>query len=342
MSPPLREPYGQSRSRPHNSHKLPDVCFSKGRAATMFDLAAVQAALREQQLDGWLLYDFRGLNVLARRVARHSDRRHAVAALVLLRPGPGRAAEARPPHRAARARHLPGSQAGRICAGRNWRPASPQLVARGEAGGDGVRAAQRQPVRLARRCRHGRTGAVLRRRGRPVRRPDAALRGVLGRRAVGHAPGGGQAHAARPTTWRWASSPTACAAAAPSRETEVQQVILDHFAEHKLVTDHPPIVGVGPHSGDPHYAPRPATDAPIRAGRFRADRPVGQARQAAGGLQRPDAGRRSSARTCRRSTRRSSTIVAAARDAAIARVRDAFAARRAAARLAGRSRRPAT
>src|SRR5437588_928964 len=34
----------------------------------MFDLAAVQAALRDQRLDGWLLFDFRGLNVLARRV----------------------------------------------------------------------------------------------------------------------------------------------------------------------------------------------------------------------------------------------------------------------------------
>src|SRR5437763_14413946 len=34
----------------------------------MFNLAAVQAALREQAIDGWLLYDFRGLNVLARRV----------------------------------------------------------------------------------------------------------------------------------------------------------------------------------------------------------------------------------------------------------------------------------
>ena len=34
----------------------------------MFDLPAVQAALRDQQLDGWLLYDFRGLNVLAKRV----------------------------------------------------------------------------------------------------------------------------------------------------------------------------------------------------------------------------------------------------------------------------------
>src|SRR4051795_6943765 len=36
----------------------------------MFDLASVQAALREEGLDGWLLYDFRGLNVLARRVVQ--------------------------------------------------------------------------------------------------------------------------------------------------------------------------------------------------------------------------------------------------------------------------------
>src|SRR5690349_4799293 len=34
----------------------------------MFDLNAIQSALREFGLDGWLLYDFRGSNVLARRV----------------------------------------------------------------------------------------------------------------------------------------------------------------------------------------------------------------------------------------------------------------------------------
>src|SRR5438270_4490645 len=34
----------------------------------MFDLASVQSALRQLGFDGWLLYDFRGLNVLARRV----------------------------------------------------------------------------------------------------------------------------------------------------------------------------------------------------------------------------------------------------------------------------------
>ena len=34
----------------------------------MFDLAAIQKSLREFGLDGWLLYDFRASNVLARRV----------------------------------------------------------------------------------------------------------------------------------------------------------------------------------------------------------------------------------------------------------------------------------
>ena len=34
----------------------------------MFDLVAVQDSLKEFHLDGWLFYDFRGANVLARRV----------------------------------------------------------------------------------------------------------------------------------------------------------------------------------------------------------------------------------------------------------------------------------
>src|SRR5215510_2686989 len=34
----------------------------------MFDLSAVQNAIRQLGLDGWLLYDFRGLNILAQRI----------------------------------------------------------------------------------------------------------------------------------------------------------------------------------------------------------------------------------------------------------------------------------
>ena len=41
-----------------------------------------------------------------------------------------------------------------------------------------------------------------------------------------------------------------------------------------LITDGPPIVGVGPHSGDPHYETTPETDTPIKLGGFRAGRPL--------------------------------------------------------------------
>ena len=49
-------------------------------------------------------------------------------------------------------------------------------------------------------------------------------------------------------------------------EIDVQQVILDHFARHNLEPDHPPIVAVNAHAGDPHYTPTPERAAPIRPG----------------------------------------------------------------------------
>src|SRR5436305_11431129 len=41
----------------------------------MFDLPAVQAAIRAQGLDGWLLYDFRGSNALAQRVVGLAEKK---------------------------------------------------------------------------------------------------------------------------------------------------------------------------------------------------------------------------------------------------------------------------
>src|SRR5262245_66263475 len=41
----------------------------------MFDLAATQAAIKQYGFDGWLLYDFRGINVLALRVVGLSEKK---------------------------------------------------------------------------------------------------------------------------------------------------------------------------------------------------------------------------------------------------------------------------
>ena len=48
----------------------------------------------------------------------------------------------------------------------------------------------------------------------------------------------------------------------------VQQDIMQHFAEHDMTTYHPPIVGVGPHSGDPHFEPDPDNDTEMHESDF--------------------------------------------------------------------------
>ena len=45
------------------------------------------------------------------------------------------------------------------------------------------------------------------------------------------------------------------------RETDVQKAITGYFDSHGLIYDHPPIVGFGPHASDPHYAPQAGSDA---------------------------------------------------------------------------------
>jgi Xaa-Pro aminopeptidase len=52
----------------------------------------------------------------------------------------------------------------------------------------------------------------------------------------------------------------------PYTETQVQKAILDHFDKHDLFPEHPPIVAVGPHAGDPHFEPAVDIDTPIAEG----------------------------------------------------------------------------
>jgi len=53
---------------------------------------------------------------------------------------------------------------------------------------------------------------------------------------------------------------------APVSELSVQRFLMDRFAEARLETDHPPIVAVNGHAGDPHYVPSEKTATPIRKG----------------------------------------------------------------------------
>jgi Xaa-Pro aminopeptidase len=287
------------------------------------DIAAVQAALQREGIDGWLLYDFRGLNVLARRViALPADKFLSRRWFYFI---PARGEPQKLVHRieSGALDHVPGAATVYL----RWQEL--------EAGvGKLLAGAKRVALEY-----------VPRNANPYVSRVDAGTVELVRSFGVELVPSGDliQQFEAVWDDEQWQlhlSAAQHTASAFPSafafiaeqvqtkgrvRETAVVQHILDHFARHNLFTDHPPIVGEGPHSGDPHYAPGPDHDADIQAGSFvlidlwgklNVPRAVYSDLTWTGyvGTEVPD------------QYERIFQIVAAARDAAIATVRTAFAA----------------
>lgn len=232
----------------------------------MFDLTAVQAALRDFGFDGWLLYDFRGLNVLARRVLQlptdgHLTRRwfyfvpsrgeprklvHRIEPRALdCVPGPAEPYLRWQELEAGVARLLSGSK--RVAMEYVPRNANP-YVSRVDAG----------TVELVRSC-----GVEVVPSGDLVQLFEACWDDAQWAMHL---------EAARHTRSAYdvAFAVIRDRIRAGSRvcEGDVQKVIMEHFGRHGLVTDHPPIVGVGPHSGDPHYAPPPDGGSEMKEGDF--------------------------------------------------------------------------
>jgi Xaa-Pro aminopeptidase len=288
----------------------------------MFNLPTVQATLAQQNLDGWLLYDFRGLNVLARRVIGLSPEQMLSRRwfyFVPVRGEPRKLVHRIEPHALDA---LPGAQKSYL----RWQEL--------EAGvGDLVKGAKRVAMEY-----------VPRNANPYVSRVDAGTIELVRSFGVEVVPSGDlvQVFEACWSDEQWAmhleasmhtrsAFDSAFAFIADRvrktgsvRETEVQQHILDHFAKHKLVADHPPICAVGPHSGDPHYSPGPDSDALIHEGDFVLIDLWAK-------LDKPNAVYSDLTRTgfvgkeVPAKYRDVFNIVAAARDAGIAKVRDAFA-----------------
>jgi Xaa-Pro aminopeptidase len=232
----------------------------------MFDLRAIQQALQDQQLDAWLLYDFRGLNVLARRVvtlpadamlsrrwfynipAQGEPRKliHRIEPHALdVAPGAGETY--------LRWQELEAG-VGRLVAGRRRiameyvpRNANP-YVSRVDAG----------TIELVRSF-----GVEVVPSGDLIQMFEACWDDEQWQM---HLEAAKHTRSAYDVAFGFIADRVRTNGSV--RETEVQRCILDHFAAHKLVADHAPICAVGPHSGDPHYEPGPNSDAPIRSGDF--------------------------------------------------------------------------
>ncbi|MBW3543059.1 MAG: M24 family metallopeptidase [Planctomycetes bacterium] len=230
----------------------------------MFALSAVQAALREFGMDAWLLYDFRSTNLLARRVLDVPAAAVTTRRFFYLVPAQGE------PHKlvhrieAGVLDHLPGEKtvylkwqeleagiealiAARTKVAMEYAPRnSNPYVSRVDAG----------TVELVRSF-----GAEVVSSGDLVQLFEATLDSEqqnLHREAAIHT------DSAFARVWKFIAEGVASNGAV--EETDVQNLILEHFAENELVTDHPPIVAVGPNSGDPHYETGTGADTAIRAG----------------------------------------------------------------------------
>jgi Xaa-Pro dipeptidase len=232
----------------------------------MFDLTAVQRSLAEFGLDGWLLYDFRGSNLLARRVLGLDAKPPGSRRFFYFVPAEG--APRKLVHRIETAAldDLPGDTMIYL----RW-----QELESGVA--DLLNGRRRVAMEYAPRVSNP-----------YVSRVDAGIIELVRGRGV-EVISSGDLIQQFEATWddaQWqmhleAEKVTKSAydlafpliaervqAGGTISETEVQSAIMDHFHRHKLTTYSPPIVAVGPHSGDPHYEPVAGRDGTIGRGDF--------------------------------------------------------------------------
>lgn len=232
----------------------------------MLNIEAIQSSLRKFEIDGWLLYDFRGTNPLARRVLELGDDNVGSRRWFYCIPAQGDPMKLVHRIESGALENVPGSsdvylkwqelEAGveRLVEGMSlvameYSPnnANP-YVSRVDAG----------TVELVRRC-----GCDVVSSGNLVQQFEAVWDDTQWQM---HLEASEHTNAAFARTW----SLIANRIRAGERVTEctVQQDIMQHFAEHGMTTYHPPIIGVGPHSGDPHFEPDPNNDTEMREGDF--------------------------------------------------------------------------
>jgi Xaa-Pro aminopeptidase len=232
----------------------------------MFDLAAVQTALRDAGLDGWLLYDFRGTNILAQRVADLSEKKLSRRWFYYV-PATGEPKKLVHAIEPAALDHLPGSAKTTY---RRWQDLETGV-------GELVIGAKKVAMEYSPR------------NANPyISRVDAGTVELVQSYHVELVPSGDLIQLFE-ATWDDAQEASHFEAAKHCRaaydvafqfiadeirakgsvtEGAVQTRIMKHFAEHGLTTYSPPIVGVGPHSGDPHYETTAASATPIKPGDF--------------------------------------------------------------------------
>jgi len=240
--------------------------MSQTQVDSKFDLAAVQSAIREFGFDGWLLYDFRGLNVLALRVLGIPDNSIGSRRFFYFIPAEGKPIKLVHRIESSALDHLPGEKVVYL----RWQELHAglkQLIGDSKSIAMEYSPKNANPyisrvdagtVELVREC-----GAEVGSSGNLIQYFEARW-----------TPEQWQLHlqadelnrAAFDLAWKYIADNVR--SGKTIRETDLQDYVMGYYAKNNMTTYHPPIVGVGSNSGDPHYAPEKGTDKEIKEGDF--------------------------------------------------------------------------
>lgn len=291
----------------------------------MFDLTAIQSALREFGFDGWLLYDFRGSNILAQRILHMPAGFHGSRRFFYYIPATGTPQKLVHCIEPDALDHLPGDKSIYL----RWQEleqhlqnivGAAKLVAMEYSPRNGnpyISRVDAGTVELVRSfgCDVGSSGDLISR-----------FESVLSPEQVqSHLQASDITNAAFGRAWSFIAE--RIRAVGFVEELDVCQQILQHFEENNATTYSPPIVGVNANGGNPHYSTGTGACTTIREGDFVLVDLWAK-------LKTPGACYSDLTRTGYVGTtvpekyNQVFQIVAAARDAGVQCVRDAFAARR--------------
>jgi Xaa-Pro aminopeptidase len=290
----------------------------------MFHLPSVQAALRQFKLDGWLICDFRGSNVLARRVLGFRDDQMGSRRWYYFIPAEGEPRKLVHRIETGALDHLPGSKAVYL----QWQELEAGIAAL--AAGAKRIAMEYSPRNANPYVSRVDAGTVELVRSFGV---EVVSSGDLiqlfeatwdDEQQAMHLAAAVYTNSAYDVAWRYIADQVRKRGSV--LETGVQAHIMEQFRANRLITYHPPIVAANEHSGDPHFETSLQTDHAIKPGDFvlidlwaKLDQP----RSVYSDLTRVGFVGESVPEKYEKVFQ----IVAAARDAAISKVRAAFAAR---------------
>ena len=228
----------------------------------MPDLKAIQAELRAAKLDGWLFYDFRHRDPIAHRVLGLPLDGMSTRRWFYLVPAKGEPRKLVHRIESAALDSLPGQKL--IYGGQDeLRKSLPRLLGRAKT--IAMQYSPRNAIPYVSMVDAG-TVELVRSLGRRV----VTSADLVQKFEACWTPEQLESHLAagriidRVTCEAFAHAAQRVRSHAALTEYELQQWILDQFRSQGLITDEPPIVAVGPHSGDPHYEPRPSGSSPIR------------------------------------------------------------------------------